>query len=100
MHNIMIPFFYTLQIDPMVSLVTICHHTQKRYYIIIDSISHTVHFIPMIPLFCNWKLVPLNLPHLFHSSPHLLPAGNHPFILCSYDAVYVSLCLLICFVFF
>ena len=37
----------------------------ERYYIIIDYIPHTVHTQDS---FCNWKLVPLNLPHLFLSS--------------------------------
>ena len=45
----------------MLSLVTICHI--QRYYIITDCLPHTVHFIPMTHLFCNWKSVPLNLPH-------------------------------------
>ena len=31
--------------------------TMQRYYIIIDYISHTVHFIPMTHLFCCWKFV-------------------------------------------
>ena len=26
--------------------------------------------------FYDWKFVPLNLPHLFHSNPHLLLSGN------------------------
>ena len=42
------------------------HHT---YYIVIDYIPYTVHFLSMNNLFCNWKFVPLNLPHLFHFSP-------------------------------
>ena len=50
----------------MISLVTICHI--QRYYIITDCLPHTVHFIPMTHLFCNWKSVPLNLPHLCLSS--------------------------------
>ena len=39
-----------------VSLTTICHH--KKIYNC-DLYFHTVHFIPMTHLFCNWKLIPL-----------------------------------------
>ena len=46
-----------------ISLVTICHQTKILHYY--DYVPHTVHFIPMTHLFCNWKDVPLNLPHLF-----------------------------------
>ena len=34
---------------------------------------HAVHFIFMTDLFCNWNFVPLNLPHLFHSSLNAPP---------------------------
>ena len=44
--------------------------TLQRYYIVINCIPHTVHFLPMSHLFCKWKFVPLNLPHLFISSPY------------------------------
>lgn len=37
------------------SLVTIA---LQRYYVIIDYIPHSVHFITASHLFCNWKLVP------------------------------------------
>ena len=40
----------------------------QRYYITINSVPHTVHLIPVLHLFCNWKFVPLNLPHIFLSS--------------------------------
>ena len=33
--------------------------TRQRYYIIIDYIPHTVHFIQVTHLFCNWKFLPL-----------------------------------------
>ena len=46
-----------------ISLVTICHQTKILHYY--DYVPHTVHFIPMTHLFCNWKDVPFNLPHLF-----------------------------------
>ena len=57
-------FFNAFQVIT-ISLVTICHYA--RYYIIIDYILHTVHFIPVIHLFCNWKLesTPLDLLPLF-----------------------------------
>ena len=32
--------------------------TIQRYYIVIDYILHTVHFILVTHLFCNWKFVP------------------------------------------
>ena len=48
----------------MISLVTICHHTKILHYFWL-YIPHTVHFIPMTHLLCNWKFVPLNLCHLF-----------------------------------
>ena len=44
----------------------VCNHTNIW---VIDCIPHTVHFIPMTHLFCNWKFVPLNLLHLFPFLP-------------------------------
>ena len=41
--------------------------TIQRYYIIIGYIPHTMHFIAVIHLFCNFKFVPLNLLHQFLS---------------------------------
>ena len=60
-------FLNTSKWSPRLSLVTIC---RQRYYIIIDYIPHTVHFIPVTHLLCSWKFVPLNRPHPFLSSPH------------------------------
>ena len=37
--------------------------------LVTDHIPHAVHFIVMTHFFCNWKLIPLTLPHLFLSSP-------------------------------
>ena len=54
----------------MVNLVMISHRT--KILIVIEYISHTVHFIPLTHFFYNWKFVPLNLSHLFLSSPLLL----------------------------
>ena len=45
--------------------------TIQKYNIIIDYILHTLCFISVTLLFCNWKFLPLNLPHLFLVSPHL-----------------------------
>ena len=50
-----------------VSLVTICRFTKN---IVIDYIPHIERFTPTTLLFCNWKFVTLNLPHLFLSSLH------------------------------
>ena len=44
-----------------------------RYCTVTDYIPHTVHFIPVTHLFCNWKFVP-NLPYLCLSSLHPLPS--------------------------
>ena len=46
----------------IVSLVILCHHTRIHSYWLH---SHNVYFIPVTHLFCNWKFVPLNFPHLF-----------------------------------
>lgn len=61
----MIQYLFTLQMVTMVSMAVICHHT--RYYIITIS--------------------PLNLPHLFLSSPYSFPFGNHLFTLCICDCL-------------
>ena len=42
--------------------------TIQTYNIVTQYISHTIFFISVCHLFCNWKFVPLNLPHLFLSS--------------------------------
>ena len=50
----------------------------QRYYIVTDYIPHSVHFIPVTHLFCNWKFVPINLNYQF--PPHkAIPYGNHLF---------------------
>ena len=54
----------------MVTLVTlsvICHH--KKYYMLIDCMSHNVHSIPITHLICNWRFISLNLSHLLVFSP-------------------------------
>lgn len=67
LHNVVIWYFYIIQNY---------HHNKSGYKVspykdttVIDYIPHTVRFqISIMHLFCNWKLVPLNLPHLFLSS--------------------------------
>ena len=71
----------------------------QRYYIVIDYIPDIVHFIPMTHLLCNWKFVPLDLPHLFIFSFIPLSSGTHMLVLFIHQSVSVLLCLFICFVF-
>ena len=70
----------------MLSLVTICHHA--KCYLVIDYIPHSVHFNPGTCLFCNWKFVTPNFPHLFCSL--LTPAIIYLYL-------YVSICYAYCF---
>ena len=44
-------------------------------FILIECIPHTVHFIPVTHLFCNWKFIPL-ISHFFLSPAHL-SSGSH-----------------------
>ena len=46
--------------------MTLKPRVTTHHSIIIDWSPHTVHFIPVIHLFCNWKFISLNFPHLFH----------------------------------
>ena len=50
-----------------VSLVTVCHHTHLLQYYELYSLCCIFH--PVAHLFCSWKLVPLNFPHLFSPLP-------------------------------
>ena len=73
-------------------------HHHVKILIVIDYIPHTVHFITMTHLFCNWNFIPLNLPYLFFSSPNPIPLE----ITCLFSAsitISVLLHLFICFVF-
>ena len=54
----------------IISVGLVTSVTIQSYYSISQSIPHTVHYISLTHLFYNWKFVPLNLPHLFLSSPH------------------------------
>ena len=65
LYNIVICYFYTFQND---------HQHKSSYgispykdinHIVIDSIPHSVHFIPMTRLFWKWNFIPLHLLHLF-----------------------------------
>ena len=47
----------------------------------------------MTHLFCNWRFVPLNLPHQFLSSPYILPPWQSP-------VCFLQLWLCFCFLIF
>lgn len=47
-----------------------CHLSPyKILHLLLNRIPHCTFFISVTHLFCNWKLVPSNLPHLFPHSP-------------------------------
>ena len=61
-----------------------------------DYIPHTVHFVPMTHLWCNWKFLPLNLPSMFHLPLHAPPLWRAPVCslylwLCFYFAMFAHL---------
>ena len=60
----------------------------------IDYIPHTVYFITMMHLFCNWMFLPYNFPHLFPS--YFYPS---PWATTCFSLSVSVLCLFICFVF-
>ena len=65
--------------------VCLLYATVQRYDLIFYYIPHTVPFIPMTQLFCNWKFMPLNLPHLFLYSPRTrLSQVKHNQQICSH----------------
>ena len=82
-----------------VSLVMVCYRTKilHSYWLYFPTlyISYPWH------LFCNWKFVPLHLPHLFLSSPHPLSSGSQMFVLCIYNSCFcfVMLIHLFCFLY-
>ena len=55
----------------MISLVTICQHTDTLHNSWLYSPHCTLH--PLTHLICKWKFVLLNLPYLFISSPNPTP---------------------------
>ena len=77
--------------------------TIQRYYVITDCIPHSVHFIPVAYLFCNWKFVPLNFPHLFPSFLHPTCCLSVPLLcpatirLFSVSMTLFLFCLFLCF---
>ena len=83
LYNIVLWYFYTFQNDHHDNLVTICHYTKILHIYWLHS---TLYFIPVTHLFCSWKFVPLNLPHLLLSFPYP-PASNHLFVLWIYGSV-------------
>ena len=75
----------------MINRINLSYHLSPYKYVIIDYILHTVHFITMTHLFCNWKFAPHNLHPLFLSLQILRPSGNHMILLCIYNSVSVLL---------
>ena len=75
----------------MINRIHRSYHLSPYKYVTIDYILHTVHFITMTHLFCNWKFAPHNLHHLFLSLQILLPSGNRMILLCIYNSVSVLL---------
>lgn len=53
---------------------------------VIDYTPHAVHFIPTTHVFCSWKSVAFNLPHLFISLPGSLPSDKHLLVLWIYNS--------------
>ena len=74
-----------------------CHLSPYKDYIVIDYILHNVFVMPITHLFCIWKFVPLNLPHLFFSSSNFNPLQQPS--ACSRDLqlIFVLLHLFTCF---
>ena len=89
-HNIVMQYFCTFQKDHYNSSYSM---SPNKAVTVTDCIPHTVHFVPMTHLLCNWKFTPPNFPHLFLSSPTTVPSGNHLFVLSIYNSVSVLLCL-------
>ena len=48
-----------------------------------------MYYFLMTSLFHDWTFEPLNLLDLFAQSPTPLPSGNHWFVLCVYESVFV-----------
>ena len=73
-HDLIFLYISTLSTCCLVAFVTI-----RRHYAIIEWLTLFHNFTHF---FFNWKSVPLNLSHLFLSSFHSHPSGNHLFVLC------------------
>ena len=48
-----------------------------------------MYYFLMTSLFHDWTFEPLNLLDLFAQSPTPLPSGNHWFVLCVYESVFI-----------
>ena len=53
------------------------------------NLNLTLNVMSMTHLFCSWKSVTFDLPHLFLSPFQSIPSSNHLFILCIYYCVSV-----------
>ena len=73
-HDLIFLYISALSTCCLVAFVTI-----RRHYAIIEWLTLFHNFTHF---FFNWKSVPLNLSHLFLSSFHSHPSGNHLFVLC------------------
>ena len=87
LHNVVIWYFYIIQNY---------HHNKSGHKVspykdttVIDYIPHTVRFIPMTHLFCNWKLVPLKSPSPISFLSPPLPLVTTCLVLCIYNSVSV-----------
>ena len=80
LHNVVIWYF---------GIIQNYHHNKSSYKVspykgttVIDYTSHTVCFISMTHLFCNWKLVPLKSPSPISFLSPPLPLVTTCFVLC------------------
>ena len=65
--------YTTYQFDISMHFKMINQHKLVKYKdIVIDYIPHTVYFVPVSRLYCNWKFVLLTLFYLFLSSPKMI----------------------------
>ena len=115
-HTLLTTFIYNLQHVNYVNRVVHCmpstYLTYNWKFVPFDYLCHQtnilgyhwlysphlcalrpLHFILMTHLFCNWRLVPLTLPHLFLSSPNILPLWQSP-------VCFLQLSLCFCFLIF
>ena len=66
--------FSSYEMIIMISLITICYHTNILQYCCL--VSCAVLYIPMTYSLCDYKFVPLNSLHLFHPTPLLSPLAT------------------------
>ena len=57
--------------------------------------THTTH--NLTSLLNNWRLIPLNDPPYFAYHLMPLPSGYHLFLLCIFESVFISFCLVVFF---